>query len=426
MPSVWPFGQVAVATCLEIWCRKFIESQLKARAALLGITLSHILLLRIRPNGAIQQAVALVAAFLVCGQAPADDTACQACVPRYWIVSTRSCPEPNPCSIETCPPDVFDMDGTPGGRPSSLEELLVSLPPGIPVCIMSHGSFVDWQIACDDSLGTARWLASACGGQQVAMIFFTWPSEGRSPLLVQFDVAVLGKRATRHGKYMADLVSAISPDHPVCLIGHSHGARVMVSALQLLGGGSSEGVTLAQPLPAPCRLRVVLAAAAIDHHWLNEGERFGNALCRVEALLNLQNRKDLVLSVYPLRRPFAKAALARKGFTDRDRAKMGWQGPKVTDVDVTDIIRYHHTWPNYYRSAAIRDLVAPYITFAESYADVPAASGPLIQQEWQLPPPLPEHSPSLGLEPQLAPAAPIPARPIQFSAGSSIPPAPVP
>jgi hypothetical protein len=85
--------------------------------------------------------------------------------------------------------------------------------------------------------------------------------------------------------------------------------------MHLLGGGRVEGRTLCRkPKYHGHRLRAVLAAAAVDHHWLNPGKRYDRALCPLEALVNLRNRLDPALWIYPLRRPFGHLALSHSGF----------------------------------------------------------------------------------------------------------------
>jgi hypothetical protein len=114
---------------------------------------------------------------------------------------------------------------------------------------------------------------------------------------------------------------------------------------------------------------VVLAAAAIEHDWLNPGDRFGCALHRAECLLNLRNKCDLALSIYPLRRPFSSRALARTGFTRKDQRELGERLVQVSEVDVTPLIGGAHGWPNYCSQPSIANVVAPYVFFE-------AAGGP--------------------------------------------------
>ena len=133
-----------------------------------------------------------------------------------------------------------------------------------------------------------------------------------------------------------------------------------------MAGGAVEGrVLIHGPQPAR-RIRVVLAAAAIDHDWLNPDRRYGLALCQAEAVINLRNHTDLPLLLYPLRRPISGKALAISGLTRRDRAKLGDGNQKIIDYDVSDLVGFRHIWENYYNQPQIADAIRHYVYFDES------------------------------------------------------------
>ena len=177
------------------------------------------------------------------------------------------------------------------------------------------------------------------------------------------DFAILGRRSEVNGFYLADLIGALPPENPVSLVGHSLGARAIASGLHLLGGGAIQNQVRWNPADCGNRLRVVLAAAAIDHDWLNPGERYGCALQRAECLLSLRNECDLALSLYPLRRPFSSRSLARAGFTRKDQRRLGEHVCQVSEFNVTPLLRTHHTWPYYIRRSEIAAAIAPYVFF---------------------------------------------------------------
>ena len=286
------------------------------------------------------------------------------CDPDYWIVSTR-CGKDAVEAGQAVDYQVYRFDGPNPGRGSSLNELLSSLQPGVPVCFMAHGSFVTWDSMLNDSAWTYRWLRHAAPGQPVHIIFYTWASDDVG-CLPHLRVNKLGRRASLNGFYLADLVTKVSVDHPICLIGHSHGTRMVSAALHSMGGGAVEGRLLAAGPQQPRHIRVVLAAAAIDHHWLNLDDRFGRALCQAEAVINLRNHADLPLLIYPLRRPISGRALAISGWTKRDRASLGDQNQKIIDYSVTDLVGIGHVWSNYYNQPRIADLIRHYVYFDEN------------------------------------------------------------
>lgn len=286
------------------------------------------------------------------------------CDPDYWIVSTR-CAEAEVEAGVSYNYQVYRFDGPVPGRGSSMDELLASLQPGVPVCFMAHGSFVTWDSMLNDSAQTYRWLRRAAPCQPVHIIFYTWASDDMTCSIPGLRVNLLGRRASLNGFYLADLITKVSCQHPVCVVGHSHGTRMVAAALHSMGGGAVEGRFFAGGPQPPRRIRVVLAAAAIDHDWLNPNERFGLALNQSEAIINLRNHSDLPLTFYPLRRPISGKALAVSGLTRHDRASMGPASQKVIDYDVTQLVGVGHIWANYYTQPRIADAIRHYVYFDE-------------------------------------------------------------
>jgi hypothetical protein len=154
----------------------------------------------------------------------------------------------------------------------------------------------------------------------------------------------------------------VPPESPVCLIGHSHGARTALATLHLSSGGAIHDHVFTGGKGCPRRLRAILAAAAVDHNWLDPGERYDHALLGAD-VINFKNRKDLPLNFYPLIRPFGRPTLATVGFTDGDRQELGPLGWRAVDVDVSQLVQEAHTWPNYLRSQAIAAAMVRYIYF---------------------------------------------------------------
>lgn len=297
--------------------------------------------------------------------------------PGYWIVSThespqsfdRECPQFRPCVTR------FDCECGCHPRCARFSTMCQSLQPGVPICIYVHGSFVSTDDVAYQAASTRRWLQSASCGSPVHVINFTWPSS--RPILiatVSCDVNLLGRRAARNGWYLAELLRHLPPESPICLIGHSHGTRVVASALHLMGGGQVQGVSHPYSRPNGRRIRTVFAAAAIRHDWLNPGERYGRALCSTECLINLKNRHDAALCLYPLRHPFSGHALGKRGFSSRDRRDLRGWSHKVQDYDVTRCIGHHHMWPQYLRYSSLAWLIRNYVFFPELMSSPPAMS----------------------------------------------------
>ena len=238
--------------------------------------------------------------------------------------------------------------------------------PGVPVCIYAHGSFIGTQEMEIQFRLTNQWLRSASRGQPMQLINFAWPSGGATLVpTVKLDVNLLGRRAARNGWYLAELIRHIPPECPVCLIGHSHGSRLVASTLHLMGGGVVQRVRHRHVGVNGRRIRAVLIASAIRHDWLNPGERYGQALCATNCVLNLKNRHDPALMLYPLRHPFSGHSLGTTGFTRRDRKSLRSWSPKVQDYDVTQLIGYGHMWPRYLEHQRLAWLIRNFVFFPE-------------------------------------------------------------
>ncbi len=298
---------------------------------------------------------------------------------RYWVVSTRCCQQhQHQCGL-SCRFVCHAMNDDSQVHPVCVEELLGSLAPGSPTCIFVHGGFRRREETWHDAAASYQWLHNACPQTPFNFIYFTWPSEGTCTYLSNnlfasplpgVDMAILGRRSELTGFYLADLVGAIPPGCPVSLIGHSLGARTVVSGLHLLAGGSVQGQPRWNPADAGNRIRAVLAAAAIEHDWLNPGDRYGCALKRAECLLNLRNERDFALAFFPLRRPFSSRALARAGFTRDDQRKLGAHACQVSELDVSQLIGHGHGWPHYVRRPEIAAAVSPFVFFSETTGEV--------------------------------------------------------
>ena len=284
--------------------------------------------------------------------------------PGYWIVSSWNSPQEfENDQLRFCP-QVQRVDECTDGHLSSMEQLTSSLLPGVPICIVVHGSFMDSPSVLPESHNTWNWLKTGASGQPFQMIYFSWPSDRALSPFASIDVAILGSRASRNGFYLASLIQSLPPECPVCLVGHSHGTRVISSGLHLLGGGVVEGHRHFTPGCSGRRIRVVYTAAAIDHDWLNPKERYGRALCCLECLINLRNARDPALQIYPLRRIGSSRALGASGFTSKDRRELGAYGSRVRDWDVSLIIGHDHSWPNYVARGSLACSLRNYLFFA--------------------------------------------------------------
>jgi hypothetical protein len=292
---------------------------------------------------------------------------------NYWIVSSRSCSAKNaPCDTDCCLEylhRISDQCLISEGRDS----FLASIQPDRPVCFVVHGSYNWWRDVLTESRRINRWIHAGAPGAPVQVVFFTWPSDGNMPFIFPVDIAILGRRSAAHSVYLANLISQLPPDQRVSVLGHSHGARATVAALHLLGGGALEN---GQALPAgyavPRHLRAVLIAAAIDHQWLNPGERYGQALVTPERVLLMRNSRDATLGIYPLRKGVGPRALGQYGLGQDDRFILGSLGAKVDELDAAEFAAWHHRFAAYHEHPELASAIVPYVYFQD---DTPAGNG---------------------------------------------------
>lgn len=292
----------------------------------------------------------------------------------YWLVGTESSPQSFDESLPRFCASVQRYETCNGTRHSSLQELSGLLAPNVPVIIVVHGSFMDSPSIVPESRKTWQWLQRGSCGQPFQMIYFTWPSFRHLSIAPAIDVAVLGRQASRNGFYLAQLIQSIPDQCPISLVGHSHGTRVIAAALHLTAGGTVEGHTLRCRSCVDRDVRVVFSASAIDHDWLNPGERFDRTMWSADCLVNLRNEHDPALLIYPLRRLGSSRALGRSGFTRSDRSELGRTSARIAEVDVTDTIGHRHLWPAYLEDASLPQKIRNHLYFADQVSKYQVSS----------------------------------------------------
>lgn len=282
--------------------------------------------------------------------------------PDFFVIDSAKCPQSPGHCLPKCQHRVSRFLPDKRYHPSSRNELITSLQPGVPVCIVVHGSFVGAGSLYPETIDWYSRMLASSNDQPLHFIGLHWPSFTGLVLLPALQINALGRRAEYNGYYLAQFMNEIPADHPVCLIGHSHGCRVISSALHLLGGGTVRKLSVQNVYPQR-RIRVVFGAAAVDHHWLNPGERYGNALTCVESLLNIQNQQDGALALYPLREPHLDHAAGQVGFLERDLQAMGAHRSKIRRLEVSHLVGLGHAIEWYARHPQIQSAYLPYVYF---------------------------------------------------------------
>src|SRR4029079_10435170 len=110
-------------------------------------------------------------------QQPVSQPYCPTCAPpEFWIVSSRHCCKEGGRCFATCPLEYFHVGSDGARRPSDQQQFVNSLEPGVPVCIVVHGSFASWKDVCEGSREVYNWLRPGDSTGRVQFVFFTWPS----------------------------------------------------------------------------------------------------------------------------------------------------------------------------------------------------------------------------------------------------------
>jgi hypothetical protein len=229
----------------------------------------------------------------------------------------------------------------------------------VPVVVLVHGNGTTADEAVEHGWQMYQTLRQDARDRSFRCVIWSWPSDRQSRRL-RPDVQLKQAYSNAESYYLAEWLAALPRKTPVCLIGHSLGARIITGALQLMAGGQLAGRSLAaRPTetdgPARRPLRVMLLAAAIDSDWLVPGHRDGLALAWVEQMLITRNACDRALRWYP-------RIAGRRG-----PEAMGFVGPLLHDggktveaVDVSGSVGKSHDVRCYLASPEFRCRLARY------------------------------------------------------------------
>jgi len=276
--------------------------------------------------------------------------------PTCIFVRSRECPQSPRSRVPRCN-FRFEHYGADGlYHPVSGESLFRALPEDIPVLILVHGSFVD----IDEEpylLETFQWIRNAAPDEPLLVLCYRWPSSiGFKVIFGSFAVCELAQRAEFNGFYLTQLINRIPKANSVRLMGHSHGCRMIASALHLLAGGRVNGVGLPARSWSNRAFRVTFLSAAIDHDWLNPDQKYGLAINRMSWLQNHVHPCDWALLSYPFRYPGSSRALGQTGFTRKDMRRLGPQAAKIQQLKDSigrGLLRCRHSLKSYLLDPAV-------------------------------------------------------------------------
>lgn len=270
-----------------------------------------------------------------------------------WLVSTREYPCGDP-RLHVDDLTYRRFEESTRWQSTTLSDLLATDSPTTTTVIWVHGNRFSSSDALNEGWETYRALIRCSTCQTpVRFIIFSWPSEriGGDPL---DDVRVKAARTCPNAYYLAWLIDQMGDEVPVSLVGYSFGARISTGALHLLGGGELNGKLLSERRhPERMPLRVVLAAAGVDNHWLIPGHYHGNASSQISRLTILYNSCDRVLKRYHLlycARSNA-VALGYSGLAGINR--LGLERTAITQMDACCYVAKFHSWGSYLASGAL-------------------------------------------------------------------------
>ena len=276
---------------------------------------------------------------------------------QLWLVDTRAAS--NNASVEQVSRlKYWRLDAGRQWRAAILPELLSTDNPNIPTLFYVHENRVtrseSFQRACAVFANLSRQVSV---GQPFRLIAVSWPSD-RIGILPRPDVQTKASRSEAHGLYLAWLTDQIHPDVSIGMFGMSYGPRMITAALHHLGGGSIDGRCL-QGRVNPTRkpVRIALAAAALDAHWLQSGQRHGQALTQVDQALVLVNPRDNVLRFYPRMYGHARRGSQALGYVGMSRCLSDCE--RVVECNVSGQVGSSHSWTDYEGS---RTMMAKMVT----------------------------------------------------------------
>jgi hypothetical protein len=210
-----------------------------------------------------------------------------------WELSTRHLPDRGSC-INSNDPGFSIYRYSDGGWQGEQLDTALDLGDRLPILYV-HGNFMERGNARQRVLIINHYLQRRAT-RPYRLIMLSWPSQREQPLFHDvFDNAVA---AECQALYLAWLLERLGHVPQVSLLGFSFGSRTVTGGLHLVSGGGIRGLRH-EPILATDALqssyRVGLVAPALDRNWLTPRGKHGEALGRVEMLVNLYNSRDPIL-----------------------------------------------------------------------------------------------------------------------------------
>lgn len=306
-------------------------------------------------------AAALAVAVCVSARpAPAESASAE-----VWLISTRCAPRSGRVDTGLGQIEYWRLGADNRWLAADADAFRETGEPAVPTTFVIHGNRQTHAKAIRSGWGVYCRMRRDAGGRPFRLVIWSWPSE-RIRGTNRRDVRVKACRSDMQSCYLAECLSRLDPDLPVCLVGYSFGARIVTGALHLLAGGQVAGRALGEPSGVGRRpIRAVLVAGALDADWLLPGRRNGLALSQVERLLVTRNCRDPALRLYPLM--YYLGGPQALGFAGP--ACCG-QSEKIELLDVSCSVGRTHAWARYLQSPGLCGRLAWYTFLGDLQAEV--------------------------------------------------------
>lgn len=214
-----------------------------------------------------------------------------------------------------------------------------------PLIFYVHGNRTELNTAAMQGIATLKNHARHFPDSTPArLVIWNWDAE-KIAVRPRVDFPAKANFADFQGFYLAEIIENLPAKKQIILVGHSFGARTILSSLHLLAGKTFRNRTLAALFPNESavsevswkketvrkdeenvqtlpKIDVLLVASAISCDVLSKGGMFSGALETVSCLRVTQNPSDHALKYYPV----------MKGARNRLPEAMGAIGPVLGNV----------------------------------------------------------------------------------------------
>jgi hypothetical protein len=259
--------------------------------------------------------------------------------------------------------EVVDDSGCRQWRTGGVSEFFGWHDKSVPTIIFFHGNQVEPHQAAGEGLLVYRALVrSAANERPIRFVTWSWPSEKTGGPLR--DVREKAARTRPVAWQAAWVIDQLPVDLQISLLGYSYGARIATGAAHVLAGGDLWGLRLdARVNPNRPPMPAVFLAAALDAHWLGEGQCHGLAMNQIDRLFLVNNPLDPAMRFYHLSATSGKPqalGLCGPTYIDAERAS------RIHQWNASRYVGKTHDLRCYVASRQVMAIAWDYLTFAGS------------------------------------------------------------